>query len=176
MKYDFKAVEAKWQKIWDDEKTFAAKLDKSKPKFYALVEFPYPSGQGLHVGHPRSYTALDIVARVGGEENIVSVTHCVTRLRFVLKDESQADTAALNSMKGVLKVIQAGGQYQVVIGNDVGDVYDAVLANTGVKAAGEADAPKAPAEKSGKKKSLLGDSFVLCGGPFLMEKYPAGDR
>ena len=63
MKYDFKQVEQKWQKIWDDEKTFAAKLDKSKPKFYALVEFPYPSGQGLHVGHPRSYTALDIVAR-----------------------------------------------------------------------------------------------------------------
>ncbi|WP_419502446.1 leucine--tRNA ligase [Candidatus Allofournierella excrementavium] len=63
MKYDFKAVESKWQKIWADEKTFAAKIDHSKPKFYALVEFPYPSGQGLHVGHPRSYTALDIVAR-----------------------------------------------------------------------------------------------------------------
>ena len=63
MKYDFKQTEQKWQKIWDDKKTFAAKLDTSKPKFYALVEFPYPSGQGLHVGHPRSYTALDIVAR-----------------------------------------------------------------------------------------------------------------
>ncbi|HIY11610.1 MAG TPA: class I tRNA ligase family protein, partial [Candidatus Anaerofilum excrementigallinarum] len=63
MKYDFKQTEQKWQKIWDDKKTFAAHLDKSKPKFYALVEFPYPSGQGLHVGHPRSYTALDIVAR-----------------------------------------------------------------------------------------------------------------
>ena len=63
MKYDFKAVESKWQKVWADEKTFAAKIDHTKPKFYALVEFPYPSGQGLHVGHPRSYTALDIVAR-----------------------------------------------------------------------------------------------------------------
>ena len=63
MKYDFKAVEHKWQKIWDKEQTFAASNDYSKPKFYALVEFPYPSGQGLHVGHPRSYTALDIVAR-----------------------------------------------------------------------------------------------------------------
>ncbi|HJB22287.1 MAG TPA: leucine--tRNA ligase [Candidatus Fournierella merdavium] len=63
MKYDFKAVESKWQKIWADEKTFSVKIDHSKPKFYALVEFPYPSGQGLHVGHPRSYTALDIVAR-----------------------------------------------------------------------------------------------------------------
>ncbi len=63
MKYDFKAIEQKWQKVWEDENTFAAKLDHSRPKFYALVEFPYPSGQGLHVGHPRSYTALDIVAR-----------------------------------------------------------------------------------------------------------------
>ena len=63
MKYDFKAIEQKWQKRWDDEHTFAAKQDFSLPKFYALVEFPYPSGQGLHVGHPRSYTALDIVAR-----------------------------------------------------------------------------------------------------------------
>lgn len=63
MKYDFKQVEQKWQKIWDEEHTFAAKQDYTLPKYYALVEFPYPSGQGLHVGHPRSYTALDIVAR-----------------------------------------------------------------------------------------------------------------
>ena len=63
MKYDFAAIEKKWQNIWDEEKTFAAKNDYTLPKYYALVEFPYPSGQGLHVGHPRSYTALDIVAR-----------------------------------------------------------------------------------------------------------------
>ncbi|MEF9975235.1 MAG: leucine--tRNA ligase [Oscillospiraceae bacterium] len=63
MKYDFKTIENKWQGIWQKENTFAAKQDFSLPKFYALVEFPYPSGQGLHVGHPRSYTALDIVAR-----------------------------------------------------------------------------------------------------------------
>ena len=56
-------VEKKWQKVWDDEKAFAATNDYTKPKYYALVEFPYPSGQGLHVGHPRPYTALDIVAR-----------------------------------------------------------------------------------------------------------------
>ena len=61
--YNHKEVEQKWQKVWDDEKAFAASNDYSKPKFYALVEFPYPSGQGLHVGHPRPYTALDIVAR-----------------------------------------------------------------------------------------------------------------
>ena len=61
--YNHKVIEKKWQKIWDDNKAFAATDDYSKPKYYALVEFPYPSGQGLHVGHPRPYTALDIVAR-----------------------------------------------------------------------------------------------------------------
>lgn len=61
--YNHKVIEKKWQKIWDNNKAFAATDDYSKPKYYALVEFPYPSGQGLHVGHPRPYTALDIVAR-----------------------------------------------------------------------------------------------------------------
>ena len=63
MKYDHKQVEKKWQDIWDEAHCFEAKNGSEKPKYYALVEFPYPSGQGLHVGHPRSYTALDIVAR-----------------------------------------------------------------------------------------------------------------
>ena len=61
--YNHHTVEKKWQKIWDEEKAFKTENDYTKPKFYALVEFPYPSGQGLHVGHPRPYTALDIVAR-----------------------------------------------------------------------------------------------------------------
>ena len=61
--YNHHTVEKKWQKVWDDEKAFKTENDYTKPKFYALVEFPYPSGQGLHVGHPRPYTALDIVAR-----------------------------------------------------------------------------------------------------------------
>ena len=61
--YNHHTVEKKWQKIWDDEQAFKTENDYTKPKFYALVEFPYPSGQGLHVGHPRPYTALDIVAR-----------------------------------------------------------------------------------------------------------------
>ncbi|HIY38221.1 MAG TPA: leucine--tRNA ligase, partial [Candidatus Agathobaculum merdigallinarum] len=63
MKYDHRQIEKKWQDIWDEKRCFEAENGSDKEKFYALVEFPYPSGQGLHVGHPRSYTALDIVAR-----------------------------------------------------------------------------------------------------------------
>ncbi|MGM9527358.1 MAG: leucine--tRNA ligase [Oscillospiraceae bacterium] len=63
MKYDFTAIEKKWQKRWMEEKCYAAVNGSDKPKFYGLIEFPYPSGQGLHVGHPRPYTALDIIAR-----------------------------------------------------------------------------------------------------------------
>lgn len=62
-RYNFRTIEGKWQKIWEDEKTYHVDIDKNKEKFYVLVEFPYPSGAGLHVGHPRSYTALDVVAR-----------------------------------------------------------------------------------------------------------------
>ncbi|MBQ3016398.1 MAG: leucine--tRNA ligase [Clostridia bacterium] len=63
MQYNYRNIEPKWQKIWDERNPFAAKNDYSLPKYYTLVEFPYPSGQGLHVGHPRPYTALDIVSR-----------------------------------------------------------------------------------------------------------------
>lgn len=63
VEYNPNAIEKKWQKKWDEEKTFKSVIDKNKKKFYPLVEFPYPSGQGLHVGHPRPYTALDVVAR-----------------------------------------------------------------------------------------------------------------
>ena len=63
MKYDFAAIEPKWQKRWEDAKVYAAQDGSTKPKFYGLIEFPYPSGQGLHVGHPRPFTAMDIVTR-----------------------------------------------------------------------------------------------------------------
>jgi len=63
MAYDFERIEKKWQERWEREKTYAAKNGDPRPKYYALVEFPYPSGQGLHVGHPRPYTAMDIIAR-----------------------------------------------------------------------------------------------------------------
>ncbi len=63
LKYDFAAIEPKWQRRWEEAKVYAAEERSAKPKFYGLVEFPYPSGQGLHVGHPRPYTAMDIVTR-----------------------------------------------------------------------------------------------------------------
>lgn len=111
--------------------------------------------------------AKAIIAGVGGESNVISVTHCVTRLRFKLADESKANADALTKTKGVLKVIQAGGQYQVVIGNDVTDAYEAVLRNSSIKAAGEEAAKAAPA-KDGKKKSILGDGFVnIVSGIFM---------
>ncbi|MBR1903762.1 MAG: class I tRNA ligase family protein, partial [Alphaproteobacteria bacterium] len=62
-RYNFRTIEKKWQQIWQDEKAYKVEIDHNKEKFYALVEFPYPSGAGLHVGHPRSYTALDVIAR-----------------------------------------------------------------------------------------------------------------
>ena len=63
MKYEFKAIDKKWQDQWDEKKAFKVSEDYSKPKYYTLIEFPYPSGQGLHIGHPRPYTAMDIVSR-----------------------------------------------------------------------------------------------------------------
>ncbi len=63
MKYDFQNIERKWQKIWEENKTFKAVTDDRRQKFYGLIEFPYPSGEGLHVGHPRPYTAMDIICR-----------------------------------------------------------------------------------------------------------------
>ena len=61
--YRFAEIESKWQRYWDREGFYQASEDHSKKKFYVLIEFPYPSGDGLHVGHPRSYTALDVIAR-----------------------------------------------------------------------------------------------------------------
>ena len=62
-KYDFSAIESKWQKYWDEHQTFKAENGSTKPKFYALVEFPYPSGAGMHVGHIKAYSGLEVVSR-----------------------------------------------------------------------------------------------------------------
>ena len=90
--------------------------------------------------------AQQIVKNVGGKENIVSLTHCITRLRFKLKDESRANDDILKSMEGVATVIKSGGQYQVVIGNHVGEVYADVCAVAGISetnaAASVSDTPK----------------------------------
>ena len=108
--------------------------------------------------------AKNIVANVGGEENVISLTHCVTRLRFKLKDEDKADGTKLSAMQGVLKVLQSGGQYQVVIGKDVTDVYDAVLRTSHITAAGEDGPAKqdtgSKEEKTEKKKEKLGSALV----------------
>ena len=63
MKHNFKEIEPKWQKAWDDAHAFEAKNDYTKPKFYGLVEFPYPSGAGMHVGHIKAYSGLEVVSR-----------------------------------------------------------------------------------------------------------------
>jgi len=103
------------------------------------------------------YTELaqDILAHVGGKENVSSVKHCVTRLRFHLKDESKADTDYLQKRDGVVTVVKAGGQYQVVIGNHVPDVYDEVLKVGGLADGGSLDID----EGDGQKGSLF-DRFI----------------
>lgn len=68
-----------------------------------------------------------ILTNVGGKDNVVSLTHCITRLRFTLKDESKANTEILENTDGIMKIMRSGGQYQIVIGQTVGDVYDAVV-------------------------------------------------
>ena len=96
-----------------------------------------------------------IIQNVGGKSNIISVAHCITRLRFKLKDESKANKEVLESTDGVIKVMQAGGQYQVVIGNQVNDVYDAVLEVGHLAAAGAVDEEGNAVEETsgGGKKS-----------------------
>lgn len=96
-----------------------------------------------------------IIQNVGGKSNIISVAHCITRLRFKLKDESKANKEVLESTDGVIKVMQAGGQYQVVIGNQVNDVYDAVLEVGHLAAAGAVDEEGNAVEENsgGGKKS-----------------------
>ncbi len=106
--------------------------------------------------------AKDIVAHVGGEENVISLAHCITRLRFKLKDEKKADTDYLKERDGVVTVVQSGGQYQVVIGNEVADVFDTILEVTDIKG----QAPAAGAEETGEKLSPI-DAFIdLISGVF----------
>lgn len=100
--------------------------------------------------------AQSIVNYVGGEENVLSLTHCITRLRFKLKDESAAATKEIEALDGVMTVVQSGGQYQVVIGNEVENVYAAILAISNIQGS---QTENVEAEDEGKKRSLL-DRFI----------------
>jgi PTS system beta-glucosides-specific IIC component len=104
--------------------------------------------------------AKDIISNVGGKENVSSVVHCITRLRFKLKDESKANTEVLKNMDGVVTVMQSGGQYQVVIGNHVPDVYKAVLDVNGLQA-------QTPVDNEEKQKASFIDIISSIFTPVL---------
>ena len=106
--------------------------------------------------------AKNIVKHVGGEQNVISLAHCITRLRFKLKDESKADTDILKNMDGVVTVIQSAGQYQVVIGNEVADVYDTMLEVSGI----QGNAPQSGEDESDKNLSLIDRFIDLISGIF----------
>lgn len=111
-----------------------------------------------------------IMTNIGGEENVVSLTHCVTRLRFKLKDNSKVSEAQLRKTPGVLQTLISGGQYQVVIGQEVVDVYDAILADYHVQAAGEVAADPAETaadQKAGKKFDIVGAIADLVSSIFM---------
>lgn len=119
-------------------------------------------------------TARAILEKVGGPQNVQNVTHCITRLRFTLVDASKADTPAVKAIDGVVSVIEKGGQYQVVIGNEVDNVYKAVMKLVDIKEAAEPAAPAQPAEK---KKMSFSDAMGFVAGiftPFLSVLTAAG--
>ena len=115
------------------------------------------------------YTELakDIIAHVGGKENINSLKHCVTRLRFDLKDESKADDDYLKQRDGIVTVVKAGGQYQVVIGNHVPDVYDEVIKVGGLAAGGSLDID----ERDTHPRGNLFDQFVALVSRVLLQSF-----
>lgn len=115
----------------------------------------------------RDYTQLakEIVSLVGGEENVVSLTHCVTRLRFKLKDEGKADKEKLTALNGVLQVIQASGQYQVVIGQQVTEVYDAIGKISSIQTGGTVAAE--PEDAKNEKKSFWNVAVDTISGIFM---------
>ena len=121
----------------------------------------------------KDYTELaqDIVAHVGGKDNITKLVHCVTRLRFSLKDESKADTDYLMKRDGVVTVVKAGGQYQVVIGNHVPDVYETVLKVAGISGEGSVDADDDAVKEIYLTASLLSylASSSRCSVPCLQQ-------
>lgn len=116
----------------------------------------------------KDYNALAkaIIENIGGEENVVSLTHCITRLRFRLKDEAKANTAEIEKIKGVMKVVNGNGQYQVVIGTDVTDAYNAVLANSNISAEKTSKSVEKP-EKAGGVMAVIADLVSGIFMPFM---------
>ena len=110
-------------------------------------------------------TAAKILSLIGGKENIVSYTHCMTRLRFNLKDESIAKTEELKSTPGIMSVVQSGGQYQVVVGSEVQNVYNELVAMTGGAGGGSSDKKKSDEKK--EKNAFIRVLDVIAGISFL---------
>lgn len=117
MKYDFAAIEKKWQDRWEEEKPYAAVTGSDKPKFYGLIEFPYPSGDGLHVGHPRPYTAIDIIARkkrMQGYNVLFPIGYDAFGLpteRYAIQNHMRpADVTARNVKRFTLRAVTSAGR------------------------------------------------------------------
>ena len=104
-----------------------------------------------------------IIRSVGGEENVASISHCYTRLRLTLKGESKVDTASLDRVEGVMKTIRSVGQFQIVLGNNVTKVYNAILADTSLKSADSAENRSSEPEK---KKNPVGAVVDTIAGIF----------
>lgn len=143
------------------------------------IEFGFQ--EGTKMAGTYHELAGEILAGVGGEENVVKLAHCITRLRFTLKDEAKADTEGLSANEGVIQVMQAGGQYQVVVGSKVDDLFEELvgaygLPNAGEVAVEEEDAAAARAD-DGKPKGIVGtllDVISGCMGPVLMPMAACG--
>lgn len=143
------------------------------------IEFGFQ--EGTKMAGKYHELAGEILAGVGGEENVVKLAHCITRLRFTLKDESKADTEGLSANEGVIQVMQAGGQYQVVVGSKVDDLFEELVGAYGLPNAGEVavegDDEAAAQVDDGKPKGIVGtllDVISGCMGPVLMPMAACG--
>ena len=98
MKYDFAAIEKKWQDKWEQEKPYAAVTGDPRPKFYGLIEFPYPSAAGLHVGHPRPFTAMDIICRKKRMQgyNVLNPIGVEDVTQYIDESRQEAEAAAIS--------------------------------------------------------------------------------
>ncbi|MCD8334102.1 MAG: glucose PTS transporter subunit IIA [Clostridiales bacterium] len=132
---------------------------------YEATEEAAPAAATVDTGSKYQKLCETIIENVGGKSNVISVTHCVTRLRFKLQDESKANTQVLTNTKGVIQVIQTGGQYQVVIGPQVDEVYKVLMEIGGFSAVDPGDVEQKK-DESGEKQGLVSRFLVLMTGIF----------